>query len=119
MTQRESTSPEPVTVMYVGATGRSGTTLLERILGQASGVFVGWYLASLWHSRKALTTLWLGAHVVLFIGVIQLPFYGQLPKKLFVLMAAVAPASCERDHIAAAPVPMEAPSQRTVGRKLA
>jgi hypothetical protein len=48
MTQREATSPGPLTVLYVGGTGRSGTTLLERILGQASGFCAGGELVFLW-----------------------------------------------------------------------
>jgi polysaccharide biosynthesis protein PslJ len=102
----------------VGTQGQFWMVLFSHGIPGAT-LFVGWYFASLWHSRKALTTPWLWAHVVLFIGVIQLPFYGQLPEQLFVLMAAVALASRERDHIAAVSIPMEAPSQRTVGRKLA
>jgi hypothetical protein len=38
----------PVTVLYVGATGRSGSTLLERILGQSSGCCAVGELAFLW-----------------------------------------------------------------------
>ena len=47
MTQRERAAP-PVTVLYVGGTGRSGTTLLERIVGQASGVCAAGELTFLW-----------------------------------------------------------------------
>jgi hypothetical protein len=39
---------QPVTVLYVGGTGRSGTTLLERILGQASGCCAVGELVFLW-----------------------------------------------------------------------
>jgi polysaccharide biosynthesis protein PslJ len=102
----------------VGTQGQFWMVLFSHGIPGAT-LFVGWYLASLWHSRKALTAPWLWAHVALFIAVVQLPFYGQLPEQLFVIMAAVALASRERDHIANVPAPMEAPSRRTVGRKLA
>ena len=39
---------QPVTVLYVGGTGRSGTTLLERILGQAAGCCAVGELVFLW-----------------------------------------------------------------------
>jgi Sulfotransferase family len=48
MTQREPARTPPVTVLYVGGTGRSGTTLLERIVGQASGVCAAGELTFLW-----------------------------------------------------------------------
>ncbi len=40
--------PRPVTVLYIGGTGRSGTTLLERILGQAAGCCAVGELVFLW-----------------------------------------------------------------------
>jgi hypothetical protein len=42
------TATRPVTVLYVGATGRSGSTLLERILGQSSECCAVGELAFLW-----------------------------------------------------------------------
>jgi Sulfotransferase family len=48
MTQHEPPSPGRLTVLYIGGTGRSGTTLLERILAQASGVCAGGELGFLW-----------------------------------------------------------------------
>jgi Sulfotransferase family len=48
MSQREPTPPAPVAVLYVGGTGRSGTTLLERILGQAGGFCAAGELDFLW-----------------------------------------------------------------------
>jgi hypothetical protein len=99
----------------VGTQGQFWMVLFSHGIPGAA-LFVGWYLASLWHSRKTRTTPWLWAHVVLFIGVIQLPFYGQLPEQLFILMAAVALAASERDQVACVRVPMTAPRQRTAGK---
>lgn len=49
MTRRQpATAAAPVTVLYVGGTGRSGSTLLERILAQAGGVCATGELDFLW-----------------------------------------------------------------------
>lgn len=48
MSRDRSSADRPVTVLYVGATGRSGSTLLERILGQAGGFCAVGELAFLW-----------------------------------------------------------------------
>lgn len=45
-----SASSRPVTVLYLGAMGRSGTTLLERVLGEASGVTAVGELTSIWRA---------------------------------------------------------------------
>jgi hypothetical protein len=38
----------PVKVLYIGGTGRTGSTLLERLLGQVDGVFAAGELTFLW-----------------------------------------------------------------------
>jgi Sulfotransferase family len=48
MTRRQHDQSAPVTVLYVGGTGRSGTTLLERILGQAPNFCAVGELGFLW-----------------------------------------------------------------------
>jgi hypothetical protein len=52
MSDRPAATP-PVTVLYVGATGRSGSTLLERILGQSSQCCAVGELAFLWERGLA------------------------------------------------------------------
>lgn len=42
----------PLKVLYIGGTGRTGSTLLDRLLGQVPGVFAGGELAFFW--RMAL-----------------------------------------------------------------
>jgi len=48
MSQVPAATGRTVTVLYVGGTGRSGTTLLERIVAQASGFCAVGELAFLW-----------------------------------------------------------------------
>ncbi len=38
----------PLKVLYIGGTGRTGSTLLDKLLGQVPGVFAGGELAFLW-----------------------------------------------------------------------
>ena len=50
----EGGAPDPVApevkVIYIGGTGRTGSTLLERLLAQADGVFAGGELTFLWYA---------------------------------------------------------------------
>lgn len=48
MSRGQVTTRQAVTVLYVGGTGRSGTTLLERIVAQASGFCAVGELSFLW-----------------------------------------------------------------------
>jgi hypothetical protein len=48
MSDHRPAATRPVTVLYVGATGRSGSTLLERILGQSGGCCATGELAFVW-----------------------------------------------------------------------
>lgn len=52
-------------------------------------------LALLWHTRKAPTPLAFWAHVSVFIGVVQIPFYGQVPEQLHYVFAAAGVALLE------------------------
>lgn len=42
----------PVRVLYIGGTGRTGSTLLEKLLGQLEGVFACGEMAYLWHGLR-------------------------------------------------------------------
>ena len=44
----EPAAPRPVTVLYVAGSGRSGSTILDRILGQLDGFFSVGELANIW-----------------------------------------------------------------------
>jgi sulfotransferase family protein len=45
---RQGAAEEPVRVLYIGGLGRSGSTLLDRMLGQIPGFFSGGEIRDLW-----------------------------------------------------------------------
>jgi O-antigen ligase len=55
-----------------------------------AALFVGFFLAALWRSRRVKTLIPFASHVVIFIGLVQLPYYGMLPAGIHVLMVATA-----------------------------
>ena len=65
-----------------------------------AALFVGWYLWAVWRTRKARTPVGFWAHVTVFIGLIQLPYYGALPSQLHTIMLATALALREEDAAA-------------------
>jgi hypothetical protein len=65
-----------------------------------AALFVGWYVWAVWRTRKALTPVWFWAHVTVFIGLVQLPYYGALPSQLHTIMLATAMALREEDGLA-------------------
>jgi polysaccharide biosynthesis protein PslJ len=65
-----------------------------------AALFVGWYLWAVWRTRKGHTPVSFWAHVTVFIGLIQLPYYGALPSELHTIMLATAMALREEDAVA-------------------
>lgn len=62
--------------------------------------FVAALASFLWWSRRQVTTTGLWAHVVVLVGIIQLPFYLMIPNALFAVMAGVAVAlRCQREPV--------------------
>ena len=52
--------------------------------------YMGWYVTCWWQSRRGQSRLSFWCNVVLFISIIQLPYYGQLPAQIQVTMIAAA-----------------------------
>jgi hypothetical protein len=52
--------------------------------------FVGSMLSIAWYTRRQLSTVGLWAHVVIVIGIIQMPYYLMMPDQLFTVFAAAA-----------------------------
>jgi hypothetical protein len=75
-----------------------------------AALYVGWYLWALWRTRRGHNAVAFWAHVVVFIGLVQLPYYGALPGELVIVMIAAAVAMREEE---VAPRPVQARS-RTV-----
>ncbi len=57
--------------------------------------YVGWYLVCLWQTRRATSAVGFWCHIVVFVSLIQLPFYGQLATQIQVTMVAAALAMRE------------------------
>jgi polysaccharide biosynthesis protein PslJ len=60
-------------------------------------LYVGWYLWALWRTRRGHTAVAFWAHVTVFIGLVQLPYYGALPSQLVIVMIAAAVALREEE----------------------
>lgn len=98
-------SPRPASnpnLPSVGTQGQFWLVLYSHGIPGAT-LFVGWYLWWLWRTRRARTNLLFWARVVILIGLVQLPFYGQLPAQLHVLMVAIGLASRDLDRPPAVP----------------
>jgi O-antigen ligase len=62
-----------------------------------AALFVAWYVWAVWRTRKGLTPVWFWSHVTVFIGLVQLPYYGALPSQIHTIMLATAMALREED----------------------
>ncbi len=62
-----------------------------------AALFVAWYVWAVWRTRRALTPVWFWSHVTVFIGLMQLPYYGVLPAQIHTIMLATAMALREED----------------------
>ncbi len=71
-------SPEPVTIYYIGGLGRSGSTLLDRMLGELPHVFSGGELRELWQ-RGLIENRLCGCGVPLR----ECPFWGEVGRRAF------------------------------------
>jgi hypothetical protein len=65
-----------------------------------AALFVAWYVWAVWRTRKGLTPVWFWSHVTVFIGLVQLPYYGALPSQIHTIMLATAMALREEDAFA-------------------
>lgn len=52
--------------------------------------FVGTMLSLAWHTRKQPSTAGLWVHVVIIVGIVQMPYYLMVPDQLFTVFAAAA-----------------------------
>jgi O-antigen ligase len=68
-------------------------------------LFLGWFLYVFWRSRQPSSLVGLWMHVVVFIALIQMPYYGWLSSPLHIVMVAAAitwregPALPRRVHV--------------------
>lgn len=71
--------------------------------------FLGALGSFLWWTRRQATTTGLWAHVVVLVGIIQLPFYLMIPNALFAVMAGAAVAlRCQREPVDGEPAAVPA-----------
>jgi hypothetical protein len=73
----------------VGTHGQLWLVLFSHGIPGAA-LFVGWFVYVLWISRRRAGDIALWMHVVVFITLIQMPYYGLLPAPLHVAMVAAA-----------------------------
>lgn len=52
--------------------------------------FVGTMLSLAWHTRRQPSTAGIWAHVVIIVGIVQMPYYLMVPDQLFTVFAAAA-----------------------------
>ena len=55
-----------------------------------AALFVGFILVVLWRTRRARSPIAFGSHVVVFIGLAQIAYYGMLPVGIHIVMVAAA-----------------------------
>ena len=79
-------------------------------------LFCAWWFYMWWRSRRHLSTTLLWFHVVLFIALLQLPYYGMLPAQIHVVM--VAAALYWREIEAQPTYSFEAPRERPAAARL-
>ena len=70
-------------------------------------LFVSFLGYSMWRHRRARSAVGLWCHVVCLVAIVQLPFYGQIPTQLFIIMIAIALAA--REQADPDPVPVRRP----------
>jgi hypothetical protein len=85
-------SPQPSSGQYAPDLGTQGQLWMVMYSHgiPAAALFVLWFVAGAWRSRRAVSGTQLWSHVVLVIAIIQLPFYGMLPGELCIVMVALA-----------------------------
>jgi hypothetical protein len=76
--------------------------------------FLGWYGTTLFRTRKGATAFGPWCHVVLFISLVQLAFYEQLPTQLHITVIAAALALRELGSLPRRPVAVVAATERRV-----
>jgi hypothetical protein len=82
---KDATQPgaSAVRVLYIGGTGRTGSTLLEKLLGQVEGVFACGEMAYLWHGLRIGSRCSCGAPLrecVLWTEIFDRAFGGMTPE---------------------------------------
>jgi len=55
-----------------------------------AALFVGFFLLVVWRSRRLRSPIQFAAHLVVLIGLVQMPYYGMLPAGIHILMLASA-----------------------------
>lgn len=73
----------------VGTHGQLWLVLFSHGIPGAT-LFLGWFAYVLWSSRRPKTDIALWMHVVVFVALVQMPYYGLLPVPLHVAMVAAA-----------------------------
>jgi polysaccharide biosynthesis protein PslJ len=95
--------PDRPNLPSVGTQGQLWMVLFSHGIPGAIA-FVGWWIYVLWASRGGGSPARFWAHIAIFIVIVQLPYYGELPSVIYVAMAAAAIALRERRVVLPAPI---------------
>jgi O-antigen ligase len=96
--------PQEAVGKYLPQLGTQGTFWLVLFSHGVPGaiLFTGFFVLMLWRSRRARTSLAFSSHVVILIGLVQMPYYGLLPAGIHIMMCASALALRPDDDDASA-----------------
>src|SRR5205807_6318721 len=91
-------APRPQQNSTVNSVGTQGQLWLVMFSHGFPGLlfYVGFLFWAFWRTRRGRSRVEFWANVTLVIALIQLPFYGQLPGQVYLLMIATALALRER-----------------------
>jgi O-antigen ligase len=67
--------------------------------------FGGWLLFTFWRTRRGKTNLDLWMHVVLFVALVQMAYYGMIPVPIHIAMVAAALALRPAAEVPPGPTP--------------
>ncbi|MBA2578219.1 MAG: O-antigen ligase family protein [Euzebyaceae bacterium] len=86
-------APQPSDLKEGGASiGTHGQFWLLLVSHGLPGLllYVGWMLFALWHTRRGRSDVHVWCHVVIFISLVQMAFYEQVPTQITIVMVAAA-----------------------------
>lgn len=84
--------PRPASGEYLPSVGTQGQLWMVLFSHGVPGtvMFLGFFAHFLWTTRRARSGVIFWSHIMIFVALLQMPVYGQIPVPLHVMMIAVA-----------------------------